>query len=61
MTQAPAQLFGLRDRGELREGYHADVVIFDPDDGRDRRGASSSTTCPAAPLGCSPTRSACSA
>jgi N-acyl-D-aspartate/D-glutamate deacylase len=31
MTQAPAQLFGLRDRGELREGNHADVVIFDPD------------------------------
>jgi N-acyl-D-aspartate/D-glutamate deacylase len=31
MTQAPAQLFGLRDRGELREGYHADVVIFDRD------------------------------
>jgi N-acyl-D-aspartate/D-glutamate deacylase len=31
MTQAPAQLFGLRDRGELREGFHADVVIFDPE------------------------------
>ena len=30
MTQAPAQLFGLRDRGELREGFHADVVMFDP-------------------------------
>jgi N-acyl-D-aspartate/D-glutamate deacylase len=30
MTSLPAQLLGLRDRGLLREGFWADVVIFDP-------------------------------
>jgi N-acyl-D-aspartate/D-glutamate deacylase len=30
MTQAPAQLFGLRERGEVREGFHADLALFDP-------------------------------
>ncbi|MGA7420097.1 MAG: amidohydrolase family protein [Acidimicrobiales bacterium] len=31
MTDVPARLFGLRDRGQLREGAYADVVIFDPE------------------------------
>ncbi|MGE5302307.1 MAG: amidohydrolase family protein, partial [Alphaproteobacteria bacterium] len=31
MTSLPAQVLGLKDRGLLREGYWADVVVFDPD------------------------------
>jgi N-acyl-D-aspartate/D-glutamate deacylase len=31
MTSLPAQVLGLKDRGLLREGFCADVVIFDPD------------------------------
>jgi N-acyl-D-aspartate/D-glutamate deacylase len=30
MTEQPAQLFGLRGRGRLAEGYAADVMVFDP-------------------------------
>ncbi|GAA4914936.1 amidohydrolase family protein [Streptomyces coeruleoprunus] len=31
LTDDPARLFGLRDRGRVAEGYHADLVLFDPE------------------------------
>ena len=31
MTSLPAQTFHLKDRGVLKAGAHADIVIFDPD------------------------------
>jgi N-acyl-D-aspartate/D-glutamate deacylase len=31
MTDVPAQLYGLRGRGRVEEGAHADVVVLDPE------------------------------
>ena len=30
LTSQPAQLFGIRERGALKPGYHADLLLFDP-------------------------------
>jgi N-acyl-D-aspartate/D-glutamate deacylase len=30
LTDVPARLFGLKERGRVAEGYHADLVLFDP-------------------------------
>jgi len=36
MTSLPARTFGLVDRGQIREGFAADLVLFDPSQVRDQ-------------------------
>lgn len=31
MTGKTAKVFGIKERGEVREGFHADLVLFDPE------------------------------
>ena len=36
ITSLPAEIVGFKERGRIEKGYHADLVIFDPETIRDR-------------------------
>ena len=36
MTSLPAMVYGLQNKGQIREGYDADICVFDPETILDR-------------------------
>lgn len=55
MTGLSAARFGLSERGEIREGHWADLVLFDPLRVRDVRTSSSRSARPRGLMGCGST------
>ena len=60
LTGHPHQAFRIPDRGLVQEGFHADLVAFDPDTVGCARRSSGCTTSPAAPTASSSAASASS-
>ncbi|MFB6293485.1 MAG: dihydroorotase [Halonotius sp.] len=47
----PAEIFGLDSKGRIEPGYDADLVVVDPDDSREIRGADTHSKCDWTPFG----------